>query len=509
MESVDWTGGYVADISYTFGYYPELNPLRARIPLLVQNVRPPTVRTACELGFGQGISVAVHSAASQVEWWGTDFNPSQASFAQGLVSASDTAAKLFDESFLDFANRGDLPEFDFIGLHGIWSWVSDANRDVLIDIVRRKLRPGGVLYVSYNVLSAWSGFIPMRNLLVQHGAGGRGTLDRVARALEFADRLVELEPNYARANPQVAERLKRLRDQDRKYVAHEYFNRDWRPMDFSEIASLLAPAKVTYAGSAHMLDHVEELNLRPAQRALVGELDDPILREMVRDLMVNQQFRRDYWVKGPNRLSALEQVEALGRERIIMTSARPNVPIKVNGMLGEASLNENVYAPVLEGLDGGLPSAIGDLADNCRSKGLSLQQVLEAVLVLSAGGHVTVAQDDSVADAAKPIAERLNQVLMERARSHGDIGVLASPVTGGGVSVGRFEQLFLAAVLRGAKTPSEFARSAWEILQAQGQQIVKDGVPLTSAADNLTELQSQAVAFDEKTLPVVKTLGLC
>jgi hypothetical protein len=25
----EWTGGYVADIGYTYGYYGELNPLRA------------------------------------------------------------------------------------------------------------------------------------------------------------------------------------------------------------------------------------------------------------------------------------------------------------------------------------------------------------------------------------------------------------------------------------------------------------------------------------------------
>ena len=30
----DWTDGYVADIAYIFGYYQELNPLRARLPLI-------------------------------------------------------------------------------------------------------------------------------------------------------------------------------------------------------------------------------------------------------------------------------------------------------------------------------------------------------------------------------------------------------------------------------------------------------------------------------------------
>ena len=38
----DWTAGYVADIGYTFGYYQELNPLRARMAFLVSGLRPPS-----------------------------------------------------------------------------------------------------------------------------------------------------------------------------------------------------------------------------------------------------------------------------------------------------------------------------------------------------------------------------------------------------------------------------------------------------------------------------------
>jgi len=43
-----------------------------------------------------------------------------------------------------------LPDFDYIGLHGIWSWISDENRQVIVDFIRKKLKVGGVLYISYN-----------------------------------------------------------------------------------------------------------------------------------------------------------------------------------------------------------------------------------------------------------------------------------------------------------------------------------------------------------------------
>ena len=141
----DWTAGYIADIAYTYGYYGELNPLRLRLAFLSAGLAFPEVGTACELGFGQGMSTNLHAAASTTHWSGTDFNPAQAAFAMQLAQASGANVKLLDEAFAEFCNRSDLPEYDYIGLHGIWSWISDENRAVIVDFIRRKLKVGGVL----------------------------------------------------------------------------------------------------------------------------------------------------------------------------------------------------------------------------------------------------------------------------------------------------------------------------------------------------------------------------
>ncbi len=53
----DWTAGYIADIGYTFGYYPELNPLAVKLAFLFSGLVCPKFSSACELGFGQGLSV--------------------------------------------------------------------------------------------------------------------------------------------------------------------------------------------------------------------------------------------------------------------------------------------------------------------------------------------------------------------------------------------------------------------------------------------------------------------
>jgi hypothetical protein len=49
---------------YTYGYYNELNSLRLRLAFAQQGLAFPEVGTACELGFGQGLSANLHTAAS-------------------------------------------------------------------------------------------------------------------------------------------------------------------------------------------------------------------------------------------------------------------------------------------------------------------------------------------------------------------------------------------------------------------------------------------------------------
>lgn len=508
----DWSAGYVADIAYTYGYYAELNPLRARLAFLNAGLAPPEVATACELGYGQGMSVNLHAAASPVRWFGTDFNPSQAGFAQELARAADAGAALYDQSFAEFAARADLPEFDYIGLHGIWSWISDENRAVIVDFIRRKLKVGGVLYISYNTQPGWAAFAPLRELLTEHaevmGAAGVGIVQRIDGALAFAERLVATQPLYARANPQIAARLEKIKTQDRHYLAHEYFNRDWQPMTFAVLARWLKPAKLDWAASAHFLDALDAIHLSAEQQALLQGIPDPLFRQLARDFCVNQQFRRDYWVKGARRLSALEQAEALRGERFVLVVPRGEVSLKVTGSLGEASLQEAIYAPILDALAEYKPRTLGQLENALAPKGIGFAQLREAALALCGAGILAPAQDETAIAKAKKPAERLNAHLMTKAKSHNELAYLASPVTGGGVPVSRFEQLFLLARSQGHKTPQDWAQSAWTQLAAQGQRLVKEGKPLETPEDNLAELTKQASQFAEKRLPVLKGLGV-
>ncbi|ATC32708.1 methyltransferase domain-containing protein [Caulobacter vibrioides] len=510
--STEWNAGYVTDIDYTFGYYGELNPLRCRLPLLMVGRHAPKIENACELGFGQGLSVSIHAAAQPgVNWYGTDFNPSQAAFATEMVRLSGAEAKLYDEAFAEFCNRPDLPDFDFIGLHGIWTWISDDNRHVLVDFIRRKLRPGGVLYISYNTLPGWSASAPIRHLMKRHadvmGAPGQGVVGQTDAALGFIDQFLGLDPLYAKANPGAVERLNQVKGQDRKYLAHEYMNRDWHPMYFADAENWLSGAKVGYAGSAHVLDNLPELNMTPQQAEFMRGVPDVSLRETLRDFCMNQQFRRDYWVRGVRTLAGHEQVSAMREERIVMTVNEANLPKTVRGVLGEASLKDEIYRPIFELLLDNKPHSIHELETHVAGKNVNFAQMNSALMILMGLGVITPAASAADVNKAKARTLALNKAIACRSMAVGDIAHFASPVTGGGMLAPRFPQLFWLGRQSGGKTPADLATYAYQILQSQGQAIVKDGAPL-QGEDNLTELKSQAEFWAKDVLPIWTALGI-
>lgn len=511
----DWTAGYVADIGYTYGYYAELNPARLNLALLNAGLACPEIKNACELGFGQGLSVNLHAAASNVNWYGTDFNPSQASFAQELAQASGANCHLFDEAFEQFCSRTDLPDFDYIGLHGIWSWISDANRHAIVDFVARKLKVGGVLYISYNTLPGWAPMVPMRRLFTEHAevmaAPGRGIVSRIDAALEFTEKLMATSPMFARANPPVIERLKKIQEQNRHYLAHEYFNKDWEPMHFADMAAWLEPAKLTFGCSAHYLDHVEAINLTNEQLAFLNEIPDIEFRQTVRDFMVNQQFRRDYWIRGPRRVSPLEQAEALRKQRVILVTPEKDVSLKAQGSLGEANMQEAVYKPILKVLADQKAHSLASIEESLKKNGhpdILFAQIIQACLILIGKGDLAPAAQDDVSSSVKKLTDRANQFLMNKARSSADISYLASPVTGGGLTMGRFQQIFVSSMLAGKKSPEDWAQDAWKVLKMQGQRIIKEGQTLETDEANLAELNAQAQEFNQSRLAMLKSLKI-
>ena len=183
----DWSSGYVVDVEYTYGFYQELTPSLLGFLTLLQGVQPPDLGSPslayCELGCGQGFSTNLLASANpHIQFHATDFNPGHIVGARTLAQSARLGnVHFYDDSFAEFVNRSDLPDFDFITLHGIYSWISPENRRTIVEFIRRKLKPGGLVYISYNCMPGWASVMPLRRLLVEHAAA-QGTSNSAAVA---------------------------------------------------------------------------------------------------------------------------------------------------------------------------------------------------------------------------------------------------------------------------------------------------------------------------------------
>lgn len=445
-----------------------------------------------ELGFGQGLSLNIHAAANPGTYWGNDFNPTQAANALDLAAASGADLRISDESFSGLADRTDLPMFDMIALHGIWSWVSEENRRTIVDIARRRLKVGGLLYVSYNCYPGWAAATPIRHLLSEHGSNiASGTiLNRLQSSISFVQSLVDANALYFKSNPEVVQRWNQLStSQDRRYIAHEYLNENWDIMYFTDVANRMAEAKLSYAASAHLLDLVDPIHLTPRGLEIVNGIDSDILKQTTRDVLVNQQFRRDVFIKGEGKLHPVEQQAALTSQLFVMILAPDKFPKTVQGTLGEGKLNPAIYDPIAEFLssDNFRPKTIAEMIKSPLFQKLTLPQIAQAMTILSSVGAIAPCHDDAIFNSQRSKCSALNSELCRQAETSANVGHLASPRTGTGLPVNRFDKLFLRAEQIKEKDPVAWI---WSLLKRSNEKFLSDGKPLETEEDNMEKLRT-------------------
>ena len=509
----DWTSGYVADVEYTIGYFTEMNPNRFPIGLLNAGYTPPKIRNACELGFGQGMSIAMHAAAQAgVKWYGDDFNPDHVLFARWLNDAAGADAVLTDESFAQFCSRDDLPMFDSIALHGVWTWVSPENRAIIIDFINRKLNIGGVVYCSYNVMPGWAAAAPLRHLMKLHthmtAGEGKGSAEKMAGALDFIGEMFEREPAYQAANLQAFPKFEQMKSMPPGYLSHEYMNANWDLMYFNQIADVMSEAKLQFACSAAYQEAIEEIQFTAPQREWLGTIDNEAFRETMKDFIRNTQFRKDYWVKGGLAMPQAERIERIRDERVVLLNVRANVVTAAAGPVGQVTLVPEIYEPILDFLADHRPHSIRDLEIAVAANNIEFGQVMQAVMLLSGLGQVGFAQPEADIAAARPKTMRLNKVLMDRNEHQDSISYLASPVTGGAIPISRIDQMFLKAWAEGEHDPAKRADTVWRILEAAGHRALQDGQVVETAEENRTVIAAAEVKFTETLLPLFKGLEI-
>ncbi len=507
----NWAGGYVADIPYTHGFYRDLAPSMMRLCAVLSGVAPPAESTFnyCELGFGQGLTACLLASANPSgQFLGTDFNPDHLLTAQGVTRAAGLGnAHWYDDGFDEF-DRRDLPPLDYVVMHGIYSWVNEQTRQQIRAFLRRRLRPGGLVYLSYNALPGWAATSGLRQMLfeyaTEHVPGSMPATERIDQALKFLEKLRTAGSRYFTGSQDAASRLMGLVTLDRTYLVHEFLNEAWTPFYSRSISNQMREAKLGFIGSGDVHDHFDGLCFSGEALKAIQEIADPRLRQTTRDYLLNTTFRRDLFSRGTRPLSSLERTRLLLDTRFALATLPARVCRSLTAPIGEITLNEGFLNALVHSLGEG-PKTLRRLTEEKALKGQGLNGILQMLGALIGAGDVLPCVAECEYDTAA--AQRFNRALAEQAIDGGQWWMFASPLTGSGLAVNRLQQLFVAAMGRGRQEADDWARFAFDQIYPQGQRITVEGKTLEKPEDNLTELRRLAKSFEQQLLPLLKIHG--
>ncbi|WP_198008682.1 class I SAM-dependent methyltransferase [Ahrensia sp. R2A130] len=312
----DTEGEYVLDAPYTWSYFEYQNPLKMSFIANLNGFAAPSVIddfSYCDLGCGNGVSVNLLAPMFPTgDFHGVDFNAEHIVNANELATAGGLSNTTFiDASFGDYAD-GDPPMFDFLALHGIYSWVSEDVRVQIRDLIDRTLKPGGLVYVCYNTLPGWSELIPLWRMMQSYSNAESGTsVERAQKALQTIAAVRDGGARYFKDNPSASTYLDRLMVRDPNYVAHEFCNQIFEPMYFEDVANGMKNLGLDFAGT--MKTHRNDIDnvLSPDLQTFADSAANETEAEARRSLMRNEFFRRDLYIRDGLRLTPDERNRAL------------------------------------------------------------------------------------------------------------------------------------------------------------------------------------------------------
>ena len=292
--------GSFTDIQYKAQFHPEFDLSQLDIALAQRGNRIPQNPRICEIGFGMGLNLIQNAFDRNNDVYGIDLIPEHARFVNEALAACGQhhPGQIICGDITDPRVCDSWPQFDVIIMHGVWTWVSEPVRSGILDFFRAKLALGGIVFVSYNVASAWGQVAGVRPILLEiynRLSTFTDPAQRVERAFDFWASEV-LKP----LDQVVYDRVMKNRGLGAQYLAHEFLNEAWAPSTLSEVAQAFRSADLKFLSSARLVSQHPSLTAIDDHDLYhpIGQVVDDVFKLTHQDAIQRSSFRTDIFQKG-------------------------------------------------------------------------------------------------------------------------------------------------------------------------------------------------------------------
>ena len=183
---------------------------------------------------------------------------------------------------------------------------------------------------------------------------------QVEAGLEVVHALAEAKAQHVAGLPFVDSLQQHVRHSQTAYLAHEYMTEAWRPCFHADVAAAMSEAKLDWVASDNLLENFSSLMLGEEARKVLARFDDPVMRELVKDLCLPRGLRQDVFVRGARRMSPAERDDALGKVMLGLLCSEAQLAWEFEVPSGHAALERRFFGPIAASLDHG-PRFVGDL----------------------------------------------------------------------------------------------------------------------------------------------------
>ena len=261
---------------------------------------PPALKGAkvLELGSSFGgnlISQAVYYP--DTEFVGIDLSDSQITQGNEIIKSMGlTNVRLETKNILDITPEFGM--FDYIIVHGIYSWVPDNVKDKILEVCRENLTPNGIAYISYNTYPGWKSREVARDIMLY---ANKYTQDlplseqtrrgkAVVQLFSDAIKSIESEKNNNKSRINNFDSIQTKGDH---YVAHEYLEYHNHPLYLNQFVDSLYQHQLAYIGDTDF--QLSYISWMPQHlRDMINQLSetDYVAREQCLDYLYDVAFRR-------------------------------------------------------------------------------------------------------------------------------------------------------------------------------------------------------------------------
>lgn len=282
-------------VPYPSASFPQSHPLRLAAMGRLMGLKTPAPSTArvLELGCADGANLLpMADLFPGASFLGLDASKVQIAAGQKAIAGAGLKnVELRCQNILEFpAAEG---KFDYIIVHGIFSWVPEPVREKIMQICSTHLADAGIAYISYNALPGWNMRRSLRDMMLFHTKQFAEPAMKIQQAralLAFMAESVPTDNNaYGMLLKSESEAMSKQVD---SYLVHDILEEENTPFYLHEFVSRAERNGLQYLGEPS-LSQMLSANFPDKVRDTLNRVGTTVVaQEQYMDFLRNRYFRQ-------------------------------------------------------------------------------------------------------------------------------------------------------------------------------------------------------------------------